>query len=494
MIKRAQVYFVILTCGALVSQPSQAQTISMNFNNGGATLLDAADFVGVVPRPNWNNFRNNGGRGLSNPNPTALVDSTGADSGATITWEVGSSFFNSNNGVGNQRMMEGWFGLNAADAGNITVSDLPPSYTNSGYDAYVYFDSNEVAPNERTMSFTVGGTTISGKELDANFPGSFTEASGGSVGNYVVFRGLTDSTFSLTADADVGRAAINGIQITTEMPLGPDSPIHQYDASATGNTVDTWFDRIGGASWSLASAQLNDVVSPFTTISKAYQLTQSGPGAGGDTGPFPGGQITYELWVRPSELGAEHQVVFETGGGQNGSAILMNNDVVRYINSQGNARTHDLSLALDGIDTSDFVQIVAALNPSDGEVTLFVNGAAGGSASMSSQGIVGRGGNRATLFSWGSGAANIGNPLDEPGGTFNLGGRTELPDMTPEGLTQFAGEIGLMNVYDRTFAADDVQMAFDSVFIPEPSTFGMIMFALLGLVGRIRRAYLPVQG
>ena len=313
MIKRVLVLIALLLCVPMVSQSSQAQTISMNFNNGGATLLGAADFAGVVPRPNWNNFRNNGGLGLNNPTPTALIDSTGVDSGATITWDVGASFFNSNNGTGNQRMMEGWFGLNAADAGHITVSGVPTSYTGGGYDAYVYFDSNEVAPNERTMSFSVGDNTISGKELDVNFPGRFTEASDGSVGNFVVFRGLTDSTFTLTADVDTGRAAINGIQLTTEMPPGPGAPIHQYDASARGNSADTWSDPIGGVHWGLANAQIRDVVSTFTTISKAYQLTQTGAGAGGDAPPFPAGTITYELWVRPAELNADHQVIFETG-------------------------------------------------------------------------------------------------------------------------------------------------------------------------------------
>ena len=100
------ILLTILTCSAIMvmARSCDAQTISMNFNNGGATLLDAADFAGVVPRPNWNNFRNNGGLGLSNPTPTALIDSTGGDSGATVTWEVGASFFNSNNGAGNQRI------------------------------------------------------------------------------------------------------------------------------------------------------------------------------------------------------------------------------------------------------------------------------------------------------------------------------------------------------------------------------------------------------
>ncbi len=38
------------------SGPLLGETIGINFNNGGATLLGANDFVGVVPSPNWNNF------------------------------------------------------------------------------------------------------------------------------------------------------------------------------------------------------------------------------------------------------------------------------------------------------------------------------------------------------------------------------------------------------------------------------------------------------
>lgn len=486
MTHRPQYYFLAAVFLVATSLAVNADTISLNFNNGGATLLGEADFAGIVPSPNWNNFRNNGGLGLNNPAPTALNDSTGANSGATVTWQVGASGFNSNNGAGNQRMMEGWFGLNAADAGDITVAGLPNAYTSGGYDAYIYYDSPDVAPGAPTMSFIVGGTTISGTEADANFPGSFTESIGGGAGNYVVFRGLTDSTFTLTADADAGRASINGIQLTTDPPLGPDSPVHRYDASAGGNAFNVWADSISGSNWTLADAQLDDVSSPNTTITSAFRLAQTGAGAGGDTAPFPGGKITYEMWVRPDSPTSDHEVLFETGGGQNGTAILMTDSAVRLINSQGNARTHDVSVPLDGVDTSDFVQIVAALNPADGEIDLFVNGSAGGSESASSEGVVGRGGNRASLFTWGSGLANLGNPADEGGGTFNLGGRTELADMSPTGLTPFTGEIALMNVYDRTFTANDVQMAFGSVVVPEPGSAGMALF-LFGLLGAALR-------
>ncbi len=449
-----------------------ADTIGVNLNNGQFTLLDPGDVVGAVPTPNWNNFANNGGLGLFNLDPTDLLDDSGALSDATITWSVGASFFNSNNGAGNQRMMEGWFGLNADDDGFIEVEGLPAAYTDSTYDVYVYYDSDQTAPNERTMTFTLGDTSITGKELPTNYGGVFYEASEGSIGNYVLFRDLSASSFSLTADSDAGRASINGIQISTEPeapridppgPIGPDEPIHVYDAANVNNTTDTWFDSNGAQNWRLAGVELNEVSSANTRFSSAYRLTEIAQGVGGDNSPFPAGNMTYEVWVRPDELTEDHQVIFETGGGQNGTSILITDKEVRLLNSTGNERLFDVTASLTDIDTSDFVQIIAALNNDDGEITLSVNGAAGGSTSTNEIGVVGRGGNRASVFTWGSGLNNnLGNPADEPGGTFNLGGRTELPDMTPEGLTQFSGQIGLIQVYNRTFTAEDVQKAFEA--------------------------------
>ena len=453
----------------ITSMPSLAETISVNFNNGGATLLNPEDEVGFVPAANWNNFRNNGGLGVFNPDPTELIEATGDISDATISWEIGASFFNSNNGVGNQRMMEGWFGLNEGDEGYIIFEDIPTAFTTPTYDAYIYFDSDRIAPDERTMTFTANGTSIVGKEMPTNFAGSFFEASDGNAGNYVVFRDLSSPEFRLTADSDAGRAAITGIQITTEPepeptePPDPNAPIHVYNASAEGNTSELFQDNAGNSNWNLAGAELVDVTSANTSIDSAYRLTEIGPSVGGDTAPFPAGNISYELWIRPGEDTEGHQVVFETGGGQNGTSVIMGEDAVRVLNSRLNERGFDIEVPLADIDTSDFLQIVTALNTSDGEITVTVNGSAGGTASESAAGDVGRGGNRASLFTWGSGLANAGNPEDAPGGTFNLGGRTELEDMTPEGLTQFAGDISILNVYSRTLDANEIQAAFQAL-------------------------------
>ena len=338
---------LVTICLFIITATCTADTIGINFNNGGATLLDPVDEVGFVPSMNWNNFRNNGGLGLFNPDPTPLVDSTGVESAATVSWEVGASFFNSNNGLGNQRMMEGWFGLNADDLGYIEIDDIPASFTGPSYDAYVYFDSDQIAPNERTMTFTANGTSITGKELPTNYSGNFFEASNGGVGNVVIFRDLTAPTFTLTADSDMGRAAINGLQITTEpepdpvLPPDPNDPVNVYIAAADGNSDTQWLDEVGNQDWTLVEAELAGVTSPNTNITAAYRLFNPNVGVGGDTSPFPAGNMTYEVWVRPDEVNEDHQLIFETGGGQNGTSILLTQDAVRLLNSTGNERGFD---------------------------------------------------------------------------------------------------------------------------------------------------------
>ena len=43
-------------------------------------------------------------------------------------------------------------------------------------------------------------------------------------------------------------------------------------------------------------------------------MTQFGNTSGGDGNSFPGGNTTYETWIRTGELDANPQVIFETGG------------------------------------------------------------------------------------------------------------------------------------------------------------------------------------
>ena len=72
-----------------------------------------------------------------------------------------------------------------------------------------------------------------------------------------------------------------------------------------------------------------------------------------------------------------------------------------------------------GIDLTDFIHVVASLNETGQHIDLYVTDASGTQVTAGSDGPVGRGGNRASLFSWGSGLGSLGSSHN------NLGGRTE---------------------------------------------------------------------
>ncbi|MBI9015854.1 MAG: LamG domain-containing protein [Phycisphaerae bacterium] len=215
--------FLLILLGLLYfNTDGLAKIISINFNNGTATLLDNSDICGVAEATNWNNIYNNGGTGLQSSEPIGLVDSDGIDDGTSLTYKVGYSFYNSN-GWGSQadknyKMMEGWFGLRDDDDGFIIVNNIPPAMAANGYDVYVYFDSNASSSDPRNMNFNIGTYNLFGMEI-YRYAGEFIESAGDSfanatVGNYVVFRGLTGTDMVLNGRCDsTYRATINGIQI-----------------------------------------------------------------------------------------------------------------------------------------------------------------------------------------------------------------------------------------------------------------------------------------
>ena len=203
---------------ALTTSTTHADIISINMlsdgNNHVPVPLASTDVAGVAPAANWNNI------GPVYPgSPVALNLSDGTASGASVNWSAGD-YLNSNPGDGspNYTMMNEWFSFYSNHY--VTVGDLPTVFTSSGYDVYVYFDSNQVTPNERIHTLSINGTTIVGKEEAANFSGTFTQVTGNDtnnpqVGNYAVFEGLTQSDFTLNAVAHVNGAGITGIQIVS---------------------------------------------------------------------------------------------------------------------------------------------------------------------------------------------------------------------------------------------------------------------------------------
>ncbi|HTW48679.1 MAG TPA: hypothetical protein VMD92_12070 [Acidobacteriaceae bacterium] len=134
---------------------------------------------------------------------------------------------------GNDRMMAGYLDNNNTVPNTVEVSGLPANF--GLYDVYVYFDGDNgsatrVANYRITSIDSFGrvhgcagqleeGSTVTGADVaNGYFAGAFTQASGGSPGNYVVFRNCSGSSFSLapvhanSSDSQV-RAPVNGIQI-----------------------------------------------------------------------------------------------------------------------------------------------------------------------------------------------------------------------------------------------------------------------------------------
>ncbi len=208
---------LILSC---ISLPLSARILSVNFEAGTTSSGDelaAADSAGVFSIAHWNNINVgtlNASHAVNVPS-TPLKDDTGVATTGTIAINLASAYVgNSGSGssTNNHKMMSSFVARNASDSGNISIANLPAPYT-AGYSVYVYFDADA---NTRTFDITVDGTTIQAKDA-STFNGTYKNAATTPLdANYVVFTGLTASSFSIIMDSDSGRAALNGIQIVSD--------------------------------------------------------------------------------------------------------------------------------------------------------------------------------------------------------------------------------------------------------------------------------------
>jgi len=187
--------------------------------------LSANDVAGVLGhmQANWNNAE-----GADNTTGLGLHDADGQATGATVTWTFGGKSYTAvSDSTGDGCLMRGYlYRFSTLAPPSITVADLGPSFTAHGYDVLVYFDGQNAtgSPSDwiTQHTLTAGGSTfgtVFGKDAaGVNFGGTFAEASGtaaanATAGNYVRFRGLTASGFTLTATPVSGDGPINAIQI-----------------------------------------------------------------------------------------------------------------------------------------------------------------------------------------------------------------------------------------------------------------------------------------
>jgi hypothetical protein len=105
--------------------------------------------------------------------------------------------------------MLGYLDTNADVPAQVFIEGLGSEFTSSGYDVYVYILGGVIG---RGGDYTIGDTTIEHDVLDF-FEGDYEE---GPEGNYLLFTGLTDESFTLDAQPARGatrRAPINAIEI-----------------------------------------------------------------------------------------------------------------------------------------------------------------------------------------------------------------------------------------------------------------------------------------
>jgi hypothetical protein len=217
---------IVLVASLLVAGSfAEAGFISVGLNfiggrnspgGGGTTYVLPGDLAGVVPQDSWNNLPP-GGSGV-NGNTVGVLDSTGSAVPLSVTWSGIPNTWSITTGTpadANARLMNGYVDTNTTSTTLIEVDNIP--YLS--YDVIVYF-GGDAGGRSGAYSIDDGITSILKSPLVGNpvWPvtaggGVFIEVEPGGAGNYTVFRGLTGSSFDLTAQAVNFRAPINAIQI-----------------------------------------------------------------------------------------------------------------------------------------------------------------------------------------------------------------------------------------------------------------------------------------
>ena len=193
---------------------SDRHTININFaSQSRYDLLPPGKTAGIHGTGIWNNFN----QGLAGKREQIhdLIDSKGQFTGTSLRCQAGVMISNAKKQQkpltdANELMMQGWAGFNAADQEQLTISNLPESFVKNGYDVFIYCDSDALGSAARTMKFTVDDRTEICKEPATNFSAGDRFVANR---NYVRFNNLQLPAFAIEAQADIGRAAINALQI-----------------------------------------------------------------------------------------------------------------------------------------------------------------------------------------------------------------------------------------------------------------------------------------
>lgn len=191
------------------------------------TPMASTETAGVKPATHWNEAAG----ASSSLSPLVQADGTSL-TGSNVTWSASTT--STSPGVysagltdmaGDVRMMNGYLDPANGSAPSATVMVSGLSALTGGYDVYVYFLAQLASGKTRSHKLAIGSTAITVSQSGPTaFSGYSQATNGGSTGNYVVFKNVTGTSFTLTSTAvsasdSTLRAPVNGMQIV--WPSGP---------------------------------------------------------------------------------------------------------------------------------------------------------------------------------------------------------------------------------------------------------------------------------
>ena len=273
----------------------------------------------------------------------------------------------------------------------------------------------------------------------------------------------------------------------TAIAIQAPPPALQFDAGQDASPMNgTWenLTALSGANDfnlnnNAGGARFQAISDPkFPGITGAYTYDGTSDTANGATfESFPGNptndSAAFEVWLRPGDLN-DQRVVFETGGGTDGTSITLNGSTLQFIAKDGGASAA-LSADVSAV-AGDFFQAVGVIETDSGDAALYINGEL--VDSLSGSGVV----------DWaGANGGGIGSANGDVGGTGGAFGNLNT-------YSDFLGDIAIMQFFDEPLTADDVDFLYSqtaATAVPEPTSVAIWSLIGLGLAGfgyyRVRR-------
>ena len=223
--------------------------------------------------------------------------------------------------------------------------------------------------------------------------------------------------------------------------------LHDYDVGKSGNSNTLWKDAAGNMDLNSATVAggKTDVIfaaDPRVSISRAYQAVNANLNAGSGSG-LANKSYTLEFWVKFADTFKPGEVIFETGGANNGFSLYTGDNALELA-SFSSLTGADLlaTVSLQSLDLTHYVQIVVIYDPANRLISLRakdVNGVEISDAKQSDKPLSTGTANGMGLFAGGNGSFQ--NVVGNIGGASATGSSLTSPRV-------FSGTIGLFRILD----------------------------------------------